>query len=83
MKSLRSPGHAQLLKLLITARDIAGLTQQQLADRLGKPQSFISKYEVGERRIDVIEFTIIADALQMDACRTICEVRAKGFAPTR
>ena len=43
------------------------MTQQQLADRLGKPQSFISKYEGGERRIDVIEFIAIPEALQMDA----------------
>ena len=52
-------------------------TQQQLADRLGKPQSFISKYEGGERRIDVIEFITISEALQMDASRAIREIRAK------
>ena len=50
---------------------------QQLADRLGKPQSFISKYEGGERRIDVIEFVAISEALQMDASRAIREIRAK------
>lgn len=77
MKSLRSPAHVRLLELLLAAREKAGLTQQQLADRLGKPQSFISKYEGGERRIDVIEFIAIADALEMDASRAIREVRAK------
>ncbi|MFC4310138.1 helix-turn-helix domain-containing protein [Steroidobacter flavus] len=77
MKSLRSPAHVRLLELLLAAREKAGLTQQQLADRLGKPQSFISKYEGGERRIDVIEFIAIADALNMDASRTIREVRSK------
>lgn len=77
LKSLRSPAHVHLLKLLVAARDKAGLTQQQLADRLGKPQSFISKYEGGERRIDVIEFIAIADALQIDAGRAIKDVRAK------
>jgi transcriptional regulator with XRE-family HTH domain len=77
LKSLRSPAHVQLLKLLVAAREKAGMTQQQLADRLGKPQSFISKYEGGERRIDVIEFIAIADALQMDASRTIREVKGK------
>jgi transcriptional regulator with XRE-family HTH domain len=66
-----------LLELLLAAREKAGLTQQQLADRLGKPQSFISKYEGGERRIDVIEFIAIADALDMDASRAIRDVRAK------
>ena len=77
MKSLRSPAHARLLELLVAAREKAGLTQQQLADRLGKPQSFISKYEGGERRIDVIEFITIADELQMDASRAIRDIRAK------
>jgi transcriptional regulator with XRE-family HTH domain len=65
------------LELLVAAREKAGMTQQQLADRLGKPQSFISKYEGGERRIDVIEFIAISEALQMDASRAIREIRAK------
>lgn len=77
MKSLRSPAHVRLLEVLVAAREKAGLTQQQLADRLGKPQSFISKYEGGERRIDVIEFIAIADALDMDASRAIRDVRSK------
>lgn len=77
MKSLRSPAHVRLLELLVAARHKAGLTQQELADRLRKPQSFISKYEGGERRIDVIEFIAIAEALQMDAGRAIREVRTK------
>ena len=77
MKSLRSPAHVRLLELLLAAREKAGLTQQQLADRLGKPQSFISKYEGGERRIDVIEFIAIADILDMDASRAIRDIRSK------
>ena len=77
MKSLRSPAHLRLLELLVAAREKAGLTQQQLADRLGKPQRFISQYEGGERRIDVIEFIAIADALEMDASRAIRDVRGK------
>jgi transcriptional regulator with XRE-family HTH domain len=77
LKSLRSPAHVRLLQLLVTAREKAGLTQQQLADRLRKPQSFISKYEGGERRIDVIEFIAIAEALEMDASRAIRDIRAK------
>jgi transcriptional regulator with XRE-family HTH domain len=77
LKSLRSPAHVRLLELLVAAREKAGMTQQQLADRLGKPQSFISKYEGGERRIDVIEFITIAEALEMDASRAIREIRAK------
>lgn len=66
MKSLRSPEHLRLMAMLVSARDRAGLTQQQLADRLGKPQSFVAKYEGGERRLDVVEFMTIARALMFD-----------------
>ncbi len=39
------------------------MTQSQLAERLGKPQSFIAKYEGGERRLDVIEFVDVVKAM--------------------
>jgi transcriptional regulator with XRE-family HTH domain len=52
---------------LVETREKAGLTQQQLARKLRKPQSFIAKYEGGERRIDVIEFIAIASAMGADA----------------
>jgi len=77
MKSLRTPEHQKLITLLSAAREKAGLTQQQLADRLGKPQSYVAKYEGGERRIDVIEFISIARALNFDAGRAVREVGAK------
>lgn len=41
--------------LLRQLRQESGLTQAELAQRIGKPQSYVSKYESGERRIDVIE----------------------------
>ena len=44
-------------------RKAAGITQVELAERLGKPQSFVSKVERGERRLDVIEFCQVAEAL--------------------
>jgi transcriptional regulator with XRE-family HTH domain len=48
---------------MIAARKKAGLTQHDLAERLGKPQSFVAKYESGERRIDVVEFLAICRAI--------------------
>ena len=51
---------------LVAVRDIADITQQQLADLLDEHQSFIAKYEGGERRIDVVEFIAIARALNAD-----------------
>ena len=41
----------------------AGVTQTTLAERLGKPQSFVAKFEGLERRLDIVEFFAIADAL--------------------
>jgi len=77
MKSLRTPEHKKLIGLLIAAREKSGLTQQQLADLLDKPQSYIAKYEGGERRLDVIEFIAIARALNFDPARAVREVSAK------
>lgn len=48
---------------LAEARQNKSLTQAEVAIRLGKPQSFVSKYESGERRLDVIEFLEVCEAL--------------------
>jgi transcriptional regulator with XRE-family HTH domain len=77
LKSLRSADHVHLISLLVAQREKAGLTQQQLADRLGKPQSFVAKYEGGERRLDLIEFLAIARALDFDPARAVREIAAK------
>ncbi len=52
---------------LIAERKKNSLTQADLALKLDKPQSFISKYERGERRLDVLEFFLLADAIGFDA----------------
>lgn len=70
-KSVHTPEQQLLRVLLIAARDRAGLTQQKLAKRLGKPQSFVAKYEGGERRLDVIEFIVIAQAIGADPPRIL------------
>jgi len=59
MNSVRSDDYQKLLEELVKARKNAGLTQQSLAAKMGKPQSFISKVENGERRLDVIEFVVL------------------------
>lgn len=53
----------RLRELLVEARTRAGLTQTQLAKALGRPQSFVSNYERGERRVEVADFILIAQAL--------------------
>ncbi len=75
-KTIHSKKSKLLQSLLIQARAKAGLTQQALADKLGKPQSFVAKYEVGERRIDVIEFMRICDAIGVDAANIIAIAQA-------
>jgi len=63
LKSLRSPQHRELVRRLTEARKSAGLTQHDLAKRLRRNQSFVAKYEGGERRIEVIEFVQICRAI--------------------
>ena len=70
-KSIHTAEHAKLRELLIAARKAAGLTQQEVANILGRPQSFVAKYEVGERRLDVIEFIAVVRALGTDPVRML------------
>jgi transcriptional regulator with XRE-family HTH domain len=62
-KSIYSKEYQTFLRCLREARKNAGLTQSQLAERLGESQSFISKCERGERRIDVVELSRFCVAL--------------------
>jgi transcriptional regulator with XRE-family HTH domain len=55
------------IRMLTEARIAAGLTQGDWAKRLGCHQSLISKYERGERRIDVIEFLVLSEAVDIEA----------------
>ena len=73
-KSAFSRKHAQLRKVLVQARRDAGLTQVALAKKLGRPQSFVSKFERGERRLDVPEFLDVARALGIDPARIITNI---------
>jgi len=74
-KSIYSKRHEALIGRLVEARKAAELTQQALADRLGKPQSFVAKYENGERRLDVVEFVEITEALNVDPMTIIKSLR--------
>lgn len=53
-------------ELIVAARKAAGLTQVEVAARLKQPQSYVSKYESGVRRLDVIEFIQVAEAIGFD-----------------
>ncbi len=63
---------------LASARRRAGVTQQELARRLGKPQSFISAYENGQRRIDLLEFLRITEALKVNPEKVFADIRRRA-----
>ena len=65
-KSIFSDKYGRFREYLVGARKKAGLTQIQLAELLSRPQSYVSKYERGERRLDVIEFFDVAYAIGID-----------------
>ena len=69
--SLHSQKYEVFRHLLIQARENANITQVELAKKLNKPQSFISKYEGGERRLDFTEFMEIAHFLNIDVMKFI------------
>ena len=60
---LHSPAYVKLRQLLSHARVSAGLTQGEVAAKIARPQSFVSKYERGERQLDVVEFVAICAAI--------------------
>jgi transcriptional regulator with XRE-family HTH domain len=70
-KSAHSAEQQALRRLLVEARTKAKLTQMQLSKRLKKPQSFVAKYEGGERRLDVIEFLKICREIGADPIRLV------------
>ena len=65
-KSIYSKDYKEIIERLKTARIEAGLAQQEVAGKLGKPQSYISKIESGERRLDVAEMKKIASIYKKD-----------------
>lgn len=73
-KSVHTKAYGVLRERLIAARQSAGLTQHALAKKLGRPQSFVAKYEGGERRLDLVESLEIARALGIDARRLVRDV---------
>ena len=70
-KTLTSRAHVKLVRMLIQKREAAGVTQAELANKLGEYQSFVARLESGQRRIDVVEFLALARALEFDAASFI------------
>lgn len=79
--SLHTVGYRHFMQMLVAARKARPMSQAELAQRLGKPQSFVSKYERGERRVDVVEFILIADSLGIDISHFLADYRRLAGVP--
>jgi transcriptional regulator with XRE-family HTH domain len=71
METLRSDEYKTLVEKLIEARQKAGLTQNEVAAKLQKPQSYISKIENRQRRIDALELKKLANLYKADIAELI------------
>ncbi len=76
-QSVYTDAYSTLVDVLVRHRRSSGLTQAELAERLGRPQSFVSKVEQRQRRVDVIEFCAIAHALEVDPAKLFGELLAQ------
>jgi len=77
LKSIHSEHYGRFLSLMTDARVRLGLSQRELARLLKKPQSFVSKYERGERRLDVAEFMELCKVLKIDPCTVLRKIESK------
>jgi transcriptional regulator with XRE-family HTH domain len=73
-KGFQDERYRSLIGKLVAERKAQGLSQEALAGRLGRHQQFVSRYEIGERRLDVIEFVDVARTLGLDAVLLIASI---------
>ena len=73
-RSVDTKAYRHFIAALVEARLLADVTQATLAKRLNRPQSYVSKYEQKERRLDVVEFLYIARALGIAPMNVISSV---------
>ena len=76
-KSAFSGANDEFRALLKSIRIGKGLTQADIAKRLGLPQSYVSKYETGERRLDFVETMLVCDALEIGIERFAADFAAR------
>lgn len=73
-KSVHADAYLAVIQALKDARVSARLTQTEVGKRLKRPQSFVAKYERGERRLDILEFALVARALGIDSGRLFAQL---------
>ena len=74
-KSLHTPAYGRILALLREMREEAGLTQDELAKRLKRTRTYVTKRELGERRIDVLEWLQFCRACETDPVVALTKIR--------
>lgn len=72
-RPLNSPRYAALREGIRAARNARGMTQVEVAKRLGRPQSYVADFERRERRIDVVEYLALAEAIGFDPLTMLAE----------
>lgn len=77
VKTLGTERHNALIALLIERREAVGLTQTELAAKLGEYQSFVARLESGQRRVDVVEFLALSELLSFDPSLAIQQILEK------
>jgi ribosome-binding protein aMBF1 (putative translation factor) len=75
VKTLGTDRHKVLIALLIEKREAAGMTQSDLAAKLGEYQSFVARLESGQRRVDVVEFLELAEILDFSAGEAVKQLQ--------
>jgi len=80
-RSTGTQAAAVLCSLLREYRLASSLTQVEVAKHLSRPQSFVSKYETGERRLDLVELGEVCDALQVDLLKVVADYRKRLSSP--
>lgn len=76
-KSVFSGAHRHVVDSLVEARRRSGLTQAEVAQRIGRDQSFISLIENSQRRVDVLEFFALARAMGADPMAMLKDIHGK------
>ncbi len=76
-KGIHDNRYRTLIERLVAARKAAQLSQAALAKKLGKPQQFVSRYELGERRLDIVEYIDVAEMVGIEPLSEISAILAQ------
>jgi len=73
----RDERYRDVIRRLVARRHELGLTQHALAERIGLHKQYVSRVELGERRLDVVEFVDLARALDLDVSSVVLDIPSR------